>query len=330
MKDLVFLGKGPPVMSEFTTQVQTLRSLIEAGEFISEDTDGLIQLAQPGITLPYSSSTPTEHGSHFGGRPYLPEGATWPIAKSGQPLLHIIQQNFADIVGHVRAEGASKSEATLDGLIPESGILQLFVGADPLYGGFDSGTPGDGMEIRYIPEPAEGFGNHSFPGPHTAERAAFDEEHEDFCSPFDEDLGTVMNSPISLSSAAATIPPTDQAVYEACESEKDDDFLENDEYFEELVELRNAARNQSNIMIGGFPAFAQDPMQPDGYLHFLEIESTYLEEELPFETMWGDLGVAHVFLHPDALKKMHAGEAVVYRSDNTGTTDGAVFYWDCV
>ena len=83
-------------------------------------------------------------------------------------------------------------------------------------------------------------------------------------------------------------------------------------------------------MLGGFPAFAQDPMQPEGYVHFLEIDSTYAEEEeLPFEIMWGDLGVAHVFLHPDALKKMHAGEAVVYRSENTGTADGAVFYWDC-
>lgn len=317
-------------MSEFTAQVQALRSLIEAGEFISEDTDGLIQLAQPGVTLPYSNSTPTDHGSYFGGRPYLPEGATWPIAKSGQPLLHIIQLNFADIVGHVRAEGASTSEATLDGLIPESGIFQLFVGADPLSGGFTSDSPGNGMEIRYIPEPAEGFGNHSFPGPHTAEPAAFDEEHEDYCSPFNEDIGTVMNSPISLSSAVAMIPPTDQAVYEALESEKDDDFLDNADYFDELVELRAAASNQSNIMLGGFPAFAQDPFQPDGYVHFLEIDSTYLEEEeLPFEAMWGDLGVAHVFLHPDALKKMHAGEAVVYRSENTGTTDGAVFYWDC-
>lgn len=97
-------------MSEFTAQVQALRSLIEAGEFISEDTDGLIQLAQPGVTLPYSNSTPTDHGSYFGGRPYLPKGATWPIAKSGQPLLHIIQLNFADIVGHVRAEGRRQAK----------------------------------------------------------------------------------------------------------------------------------------------------------------------------------------------------------------------------
>ncbi|MDK7748908.1 DUF1963 domain-containing protein [Brevibacterium sp. UMB10442] len=317
-------------MSEFSAQVQALRSMIESEEFISEDTDGLIQLAKPAVTLPYSSCTPTEHGSYFGGRPYLPEGATWPIAKSGQPLLHIVQLNFADIVRHVRAEGASESEATLDGLIPDSGIFQLFVGADPLYGGFTSDSPGDGMEIRYIPEPAEGFGNHSFPGPHTAEPAAFDEQDEDYCSPFSKDIGTIMNAPISLSSAAAMIPPTEQAVYEAWESEKDDDFLDNDEYFDELVELRSAARNQSDIMIGGFPAFAQDPSEPDGYVHFLEIDSTYLEEEeeLPFEAMWGDLGVAHVFLHPAALKKMHAGEAVVYRSENTGTTDGAVFYWD--
>ncbi|MGV0432320.1 DUF1963 domain-containing protein [Corynebacterium sp. 20_84] len=317
-------------MSSFSAQVQALRSMIESGEHISEDTDSLIQLAKPGVTLPYFTTTPTEHGSYFGGRPYLPEGATWPIAKSGQPLLHIIQLNLADIIGHVRAEGASESEATLDGLIPESGILQLFVGADPLYGGFDAGSPGDGMEIRYIPEPAEGFGNHSFPGPHTAEPAVFDKEHEDYCSPFNEDLEAVMNSPISLSSAVAMIPPTDQAVYEAWESEKDDDFLDNDDYFDELVELRATARNQSDIMLGGFPAFTQDPTQPDGYVHFLEIDSTYVEErELPFEIMWGDLGVAHVFLHPDALKKMHAGEAVVYRSENTGTTEGAVFYWDC-
>lgn len=316
-------------MPEFTTQVQALRSMIESSEFISEDTDGLIQLAKPGVTLPYSNSAPTEHGSYLGGRPYLPGGSAWPIAKNGQPLLHIIQLNFADIVGHVRAEGASESEATLDGLIPESGILQLFVGADPLQGGFDADSPGDGMEIRYIPEPAEGFGNHSFPGPHTAEPAVFDEQHEDYCSPFDKDIGTVMNSPISLSSAVAMIPPTDQSVYEAWESEKDDDFLDNEDYFDELVELRAAARNQSDIMLGGFPAFAQDPTQPEGYVHFLEIDSTYLEEELPFEIMWGDLGVAHVFLHPDALKKMHAGEAVVYRSENTGTSDGAVFYWDC-
>ena len=317
-------------MPEFSAQVQALRSLIKSGEHISEDTDALIQLAQPGVTLPYSSGTPTEHGSYFGGRPYLPEGSTWPIAKSGQPLLHIIQLDFADIIRHVRSEGASESEATLGGLIPESGIFQLFVGADPFFGGFDSGSPGDGMEIRYIPEPAEGFGNYSFPGPYTAEPADFDEQHEDYCSPFDKDIGTIMNSPISLSSAAAMIPPTDYAVYEALESEKVDDFLENFEYFDELVELRTAANNKSHIMIGGFPDFAQDPSEPDGYVHFLEIDSTQLEdEELPFEAMWGDLGVAHVFLHPDALKKMHAGEAVVYRSENTGTTDGAVFYWDC-
>ena len=316
-------------MPEFSAQVQALRSLIESGELISEDADDLIQLAKPAVTLPYSNSTPTEHGSYFGGRPYLPEGSAWPVAKSGQPLLHVIQLNFADIVRHVRAEGASESEATLGGLIPGSGIFQLFVGADPLYGGFDSNSSGDGMEIRYIPEPAEGFGNHSFPGPHTAEPAAFDEQDEDYCSPFSKDLGEVMNSPISLSSAVAMIPPTDQAVYEAWESEKDDDFFDNDDYFDELVELRAAASNQSNIMLGGFPAFAQDPTQPDGYVHFLEIDSTYLEEELPFEAMWGDLGVAHVFLHPDALQKMHEGEAVVYRSENTGTTDGAVFYWDC-
>lgn len=317
-------------MPKFSAQVQALRSMIESGEFISEDADDLIQLAKAAVTLPYSNSTPTEHGSYFGGRPYLPEGSTWPVAKSGQPLLHIIQLNFADIVRHVRAEGASESEATLDELIPESGIFQLFVGADPLSGGFDSDSPGDGMEIRYIPEPAEGFGNHSFPGPHTAEPAAFDEQHEDYCSPFDKDIGEVMNSPISLSSAVAMIPPTDQAAYEALKSRKSDDFLENFDYFDELVELRKAASHKSNIMLGGFPAFAQDPSEPDGYVHFLEIDSTYVEEEeLPFEAMWGDLGVAHVFLHPDALKKMHAGEAVVYRSENTGTTDGAVFSWDC-
>lgn len=317
-------------MPELTAQVKALRSMIESGELISEDADDLIQLAKPGVVLPYSNGTPTEHGSYFGGRPYLPESSTWPISKNGQPLLHIIQLNFADILRHVRAEGASESEATLDGLIPESGIFQLFVGADPFFGGFDVNSPGDGMEIRYIPEPPEGFVNHSFPGPHTAAPSAFDEAHEDFCSPFNKDIETVMNSPISLSSAAALIPPTDYAVYEALKSRKGDDFLEEFDYFDELVELRTLASNKSNIMLGGFPAFAQEPSQPDGYVHFLEIDSTYLEEEeLPFEAMWGDLGVAHVFLHPDALKKMHAGEAVVYRSENTGRADGAVFYWDC-
>lgn len=126
--------------------------------------------------------------------------------------------------------------------------------------------------------------------------------------------------------------PSEEGAFESEEFAIEDQeaFLDDDEYFGDFAEMRSVASGGGSILLGGFPEFTQEYETPEGFVHFLEIQSTFFgDAKLPFETMWGDAGIAHLFLRPSALELMRAGEPVTLRADADGTTEDSIWYWDC-
>jgi uncharacterized protein YwqG len=212
--------------------------------------------------------------SSFGGNPYWPKDMNYPKDGEGNEMLLLAQLNFLEI-------------PHLDGY-PEKGILQFFVSADDLYGlNFDNRTDQTNFRVIYHEQ--------------------FDEANaeQEFANLNDAGFEMV---PISKAMRLSFLMQTDYVGSMDVRFQKNfgaDVFSfaqrfgeKDDEVGEELCD--NFPCNGHKI--GGYATFTQeDPRKQnkefEEWILLLQIDSQ------DNDIMWGDVGVANFFIHPDALRR---------------------------
>lgn len=305
-------------MPQVSSLQEKLRNLILKNKLLAPSSNALAQAAVPGLSLRASGRTPESFGSFLGGVPYLLAGQQWPLDSVGNPMLHLVQLNFAELLESAQDAGAELSSASLDGELPDSGLLQIFLGIDSNLG-FDT----EGMEMRFIPEPDGGF-----EGAGSAASAPdFFEATGDYDSPFIDPLAEIMEKPLGLEASFDLILTGVEFAFDN-DLVTFDEENDEDEIYDAYDDFYYAVRKDSPIFLGGAPSFTQNYFFPEGHFHLIQFDSDG-SEDWGTEMMWGDCGIAHLFVKNDALAKMRAGVAITLRSQDDGVADGAVWYFDC-
>ena len=222
--------------------------------------------------------------SKLGGVPFSPAGYVWPTDPRGRRLHLLAQVNFAE-VPPLSGPGIEKG-------FPTDGLLQVFehdFGADS---GYAFG------EVKYL-SPEEARAPHV---PFAGEAPLFEPEDASVSRP------CRMSFSRGVSAGGSGDALFRQAL--AAGGVDTSDWWEDERYelaHEELYDRFDAGGHR----IGGYAGFTQsDPREGDAYpdVHVLQIDSDD-------HVMFGDAGIAHVFIPADAL----AG----------GDWDKAYYYWDC-
>jgi uncharacterized protein YwqG len=220
-------------------------------------------------------------GSQLGGIPWWPAGVAYPRDDRGRALYLLAQINLA--------------EADVLAPFPRSGLLQLFIAADSLYGAnFDA------------PRDTRGF------------RAVL---HRDLSRPraLDEvpralpalrDAALPLHHPfqalaLTFTRSAMAMDPTDYRFADTLPDIAADD---------DLLELYATWHEAPAIRMGGYPTFTQEDPRADrkndrlGDFNLLTIDSTD-------GIMWGDSGVAQFLIAEDELA--------------AGDLSNVAYNWDC-
>ncbi|MEZ5855523.1 MAG: DUF1963 domain-containing protein [Hyphomicrobiaceae bacterium] len=221
-------------------------------------------------------------GSRLGGRPWWPKGDPYPLDQDGKPLYLLIQINF--------------DEMPRFSPFPETGLLQLFIGGDPLFGAnLDDPTRPAGFRAIY---------HSSLDRPHEA-KAGVRSVAKSAHLPLEHPL-----NPIGLAFEADQMPvdPSDYRFAQLLpEIAGDEDLVE--AYADWLV----SDLAPSAIRLGGYPTFTQDdprgsmPNGSLGDLALLTLDSTN-------GLMWGDAGAAQFLMHEQDLLRRDFSK-VVYNWD---------------
>ena len=216
--------------------------------------------------------------SKFGGVPFLPAGAHWPQEKSGVRMGFVAQVNFAEV-------------PPLPGF-PREGILQAFE-SDEM-----TSEPGNAFGVVRFFDAERARAPHVPPGPgRHGEHDSVRRPHRLSFAP-----GTSAGSAYDVAFEKVLTDLGLGKLY-AYGAARDDRY---DLAGEELSDDYRATGHH----LGGYAAFTQsDPRKPaDPDVHVLQIDSIG-------DIMFGDVGIAHVFIPRDALA--------------TGDWSRAYYYWDC-
>ncbi len=216
--------------------------------------------------------------SKFLGKPFLPTGVSYPYDVLGKPMLLLAQLNFAE--AHA-----------LEGY-PSQGILQLFVSATEWYD-----TEPKSYRILYHPDLAV-------------------ESRTDF-SFLTPDL--YAESPISVEHALSFSKAIDYGEVTDCRFRGHVDFAGSSfyGYYETLPKTQQQELDKLFLKgghkIGGYATFTQE--DPRECTPNTEHDLLLLQIDTDKKIMFGDAGVAHLLISPEALHKQQF--------------DRAYFNWDC-
>ncbi|MDO4794843.1 MAG: DUF1963 domain-containing protein [Brachymonas sp.] len=231
--------------------------------------------------------------SKLGGLPYLPVGKDYPRGADGKPLYLLLQINFAEM------------PPLPD--FPAEGILQWFIGSTWAWGA-NSDRPAEQSAFRicYYPEVL-------------ADDAALVRDFS-FLPPLDPPAQGLwqklkrcfvrpprlpFKQPCAILFEAGVQYPTlnDRTCYLKGEGAPDihfDNWI--DDEFEAFTEAYLEAFAGNGNRVGGYPTFTQD----DPRLSAEEmacVQLVQLDSQPPELMMWGDAGIAHLFIHPDDLRR---------------------------
>lgn len=213
--------------------------------------------------------------SKFLGRPYFPAGRAFPMDEHNRPMLLAAQINF--------------KELPENDILPDDGIMQLFLSGTGWYD--------DGYEIIYH---------------HEKELTA--DFIKDFSFISDDDY---LEYPIHQVHELLFKKDVDKGGPEDCQF--DFVFGENTywDYYETLTEKQQKELegyfNSYGHKMGGYASFTQS--DPRDYDKDKRSDVQLLQIDMDDNIMFGDAGIAHVFINPDDL--------MARRFEN------AYFYWDC-
>lgn len=213
--------------------------------------------------------------SKFLGRPFFSVGEEYPMDKMKKPMLLAAQINFGELPDN--------------NLFPSDGLLQLFLSSTEWYE--------DGYKIIY----------------RSAEELARD-AIEDFSFLSNADYEAC---PIFQIHALKFRSDMDRG---GSEDAQFDCMFEGQDYWEFYEQLPEKHQNDlekffdaDGHKMGGYAAFTQS--DPRDYDRDRRSDVQLLQIDTDEHIMFGDAGIAHVFIHPDdlAAKKF----------------ENAYFYWDC-
>ncbi|MDO5090987.1 MAG: DUF1963 domain-containing protein [Cardiobacteriaceae bacterium] len=244
--------------------------------------------------------------SKLGGQPYWPRDRAYPSHQK-HPLNLLLQLNFSEI-------------PALPGF-PERGILQWFYAQGALWGqDFDDPRAQGGFRVVYHEDVLEDDSAllHDFsflvPPPPTLWQRLKKLARPTVAPPF--------RMPCAIRFTAQMQYPSldgDCTTYlkgDGAPDIHDGNFFENehqafsDAYFEHFS-------CDALSLIGGYPAFTQDDPRRDASLNahddiqLIQLSSAAQPEVM----MWGDLGIAHLFIHPDDLARRDFSRVL--------------YWWDC-
>jgi uncharacterized protein YwqG len=207
-------------------------------------------------------------GCQLGGQPWWPEGKPYPRSADGAPLYLLIQINFG--------------EMPVLPPYPRTGLFQVFIAADPLYGAnLENLLDTSGFRIVYhedlLPAPTTKDVPRSLP----ARRDA----HLPLENPFHGRALTFLLE-------AMAIDPTDHRFSSVL-----GDIAEDDDLLELYAEWHEAGA----IRLGGYPNFTQE--DPRAYVKTALGSFNLLTIDTTDGIMWGDSGVAQFFIDEADLEK---------------------------
>ena len=202
--------------------------------------------------------------SHAGGYPFTPDDLPWPVDEAGDPMLFLVQVNFAEV-------------PPLEGF-PSEGMLQWFVG--------NGDTGNYGLTIGGEDEGRTGFVARWW--------TAADLERPSLQSPTTPQPHDWSPGPLeTLDAVAVEFVPTVTLI-----SVNSDEGQEEMELVEELTDLLPDVFHTGSH-VGGHPAFMQnDPRYREDRANTLILDLGY--DEL-FD--WGAVGVGHLFGDPAAVAR---------------------------
>ena len=247
-----------------------------------------------------TESAPTIFDSKVGGLPYWDPAKTYPTDSNGKKMYLLAQINFDQ----------DKAESPL----PQSGMLQFFVGDDDLYGlDFDHPTKQKDWRIVYhekidasvTAEAVEAMGIPVSP------------DNEEVVSP------VFRSCVFRLAKKETWLTPDnwerfDELTLEVAEdlfgetdAESADEVFGEDQYA--LLEEEYFYSENSHLL--GHPYFTQADIREPGWRYdtlLFQLDSETAEEEEI--TMWGDSGVGNFFINAEDLKNLDFSD-VVYNWD---------------
>ena len=210
--------------------------------------------------------------SAIGGVPYWLQEEAYPTDSQGNHLLFLIQINFSEL---------PKLEP-----LPQEGLLQIFINDDDGYGmNFDDPTDQSNFRMIYREDIHEDMEK-------LLSDFSFLENQP--TGPFESRLGFGLEFSIETE----LMPHENHQFNQFFGS----DFFKQfgDQEWDVAREYRKVASGMGH-KLGGYPFFTQeDPRSADSPLKLL----LQVDTDVDVSLMWGDMGVANFFIHPDDLKKL--------------------------
>lgn len=244
--------------------------------------DKIIQTKKTTIALSLSVATDlSPWQSKVGGHPYLPLGMRYPTNANAEKLQMIVQINFAEL--------------PVNDIYPNQGILQFYIDAeDDLTGlNFDDQTDQTGFRVIF----------HEHITQDISQLQSFDPQQV-----IDYEYSPIRGEyAIEFKAEPQYISIMDQS-FAPLMFEVDDiytvaDQFDGVDFYEDFLEVYADKLNSDGHRLGGYPYFTQsDPRYKDelkAYELLLQIDTDNQEE---VDIMWGDVGVANFFIHPQDLK----------------------------
>ncbi len=232
--------------------------------------------------LPGKQAATQPWASKIGGHPYLPGQQAYPAAPDGSPLWLLAQLNFEEMP-HFPP-------------FPRRGLLQFFIKDDGLYGlGLDDPFEQSGFRVVYHAEVVKN---------EALLQSGFSFLKKPNYLPFDPEKAY----PLQFELQQELIPPSDYQFEEVLGN----DFFSR--FGDQQWELQAAYRRAIDPplhKLGGYARFCQeDPRNTEYPLELL----FQLSSDPAIGCMWGDMGVAHFFIHKEALARADFSQ-VMYNWD---------------
>lgn len=213
--------------------------------------------------------------SRLGGRPYWPRNLAYPTGVNGAPLYLLVQINFEEV-------------PPLPPL-PESGILQIFIAGDPLYG-MDYQLPQWQGDFRVV------YHSEVLEEEVLLEDFSFLPAPEDFPMPWRKSYA------LEFSVADGPAPEDDVRFINRLGEGFWKQF--GDERWKIQAEYRKYVQ-ASGHKLGGYPHFPQEDPREPGQTPFLLLQ---LDSDTRTGLNWGDRGTAHFFVAEEDLVELDFSE----------------------
>lgn len=253
-----------------------------------------------------NTAEPSLTDSKFGGLPYWDLEKEYPTDSKGRKMMLLAQINFSDL-------------SAFDTVLPKEGMLQFFITIDDDVFGMDFDEPTSQKDFRVV------FHDMVKPDVTEAQVQALEivraEEADDYGTPIFRQAALSFRAGTDyMGTSMAEFPSVFVQAVKAVTGEEID--VENwYEYYEEDSEDYDYMEEELSGLghkILGYPGFIQsDPREDDEALQWYDTLLLQIDSDMENGedyVLWGDCGVANLFINKEALIKRDFGK-VLYNWD---------------